>query len=157
MVTIPGLGRMRLGNLNTRRPGRGCRSLSATDSDFKLGPDPEVGHRRAALRDGPVPVPAAAPAGASATAAGLGPCTVASAAARRPGRFLAGPLRLTRTAWKNEKELVRSELKSPTISTLFQRSAGGVDKCYFRVLSGGGKKIKAIQTTKGITAATRTP
>ena len=36
------------------------------------------------------------------------------------------------TAWKSQKELVRSELKSPTISTLFQRSSGGVDKLRFQ-------------------------
>ncbi len=50
-----------------------------------------------------------------------------------------------------------SDLKSPTISTLFPRPSEGVDKCDFRVLPGGGKKLMAFQTTKGVTAATHTP
>jgi hypothetical protein len=52
-----------------------------------------------------------------------------------------------------------SALKRPTISTLFQRPSEGVGKSYFRVTgtAGGGKKMMAIQTTKGVTAATHTP
>jgi hypothetical protein len=50
-----------------------------------------------------------------------------------------------------------SALKRPTISTLFQRPSEGVGKCDFRVTAGGGKKMMAIQTTKGVTAATHTP
>lgn len=48
------------------------------------------------------------------------------------------------TAWnlksKKLEEMVRIELKIPTISTLFQRCSGGVG---FRVLSGCGKKLMA--------------
>jgi hypothetical protein len=53
--------------------------------------------------------------------------------------------------------MLHSQLKRPTISTLFQRPSEGVGKCDFRVTAGGGKKMMAIQTTKGVTAATHTP
>jgi len=55
------------------------------------------------------------------------------------------------------KVMLHSQLKRPTISTLFQRPSEGVGKCDFRVTAGGGKKMMAIQTTKGVTAATHTP
>jgi hypothetical protein len=55
------------------------------------------------------------------------------------------------------KVMLHSQLKRPTISTLFQRPSEGVGKCDFRVTAGGGKKMMAIQTTKGATAATHTP
>ncbi len=58
---------------------------------------------------------------------------------------------------ENRKCLDFSALKRPTISTLFQRPSEGVGKCDFRVTAGGGKKMMAIQTTKGVTAATHTP
>jgi hypothetical protein len=53
--------------------------------------------------------------------------------------------------------MLHSKLKRPTISTLFQRRSEGVGKSDFRVTAGGGKKMMAIQTTKGVTAATHTP
>jgi hypothetical protein len=61
------------------------------------------------------------------------------------------------TTWKSQKAMLHSGLKSPTISTLFQRPSEGVDKCDFRVPAGGGKKLMAFQTTKGVTATTDTP
>jgi hypothetical protein len=57
---------------------------------------------------------------------------------------------------ESRKCLVFSALKRPTISTLFQRPSEGVGKCDFRVTAGGGKKMMAIPTTKGVTAATHT-
>jgi hypothetical protein len=53
--------------------------------------------------------------------------------------------------------MLHSKLKRPTISTLFQRPSEGVGKSDFRVTVGGGKEMMAIQTTKGVTAATHTP
>ncbi len=47
--------------------------------------------------------------------------------------------------------MLHGKLKRPTISTLFQRPSEEVGKCDFRVSAGGGKKMMAIQTTKGIT------
>jgi hypothetical protein len=47
--------------------------------------------------------------------------------------------------------MLHSQLKRPTISTLFQRPSEGVGKCDFRVTTGGGKKLMAIQTTKRVT------
>ncbi len=49
--------------------------------------------------------------------------------------------------------MLHSQLKRPTISTLFHRPSEGVGKCDFRVTraAGGGKKMMAIQTTKGVT------
>ncbi len=61
-------------------------------------------------------------------------------------------IKITYTAWKNEKELVRSVLKSSKISTPLTNHL----ECGFRVLSDGCKNLKAIQTTKGATAATHT-
>ncbi len=59
---------------------------------------------------------------------------------------------------ENRKVMLHSKLKRPTISTLFQRPSEGVGKSDFRVTAGGGrKKMMAIQTTKGATAATHTP
>jgi hypothetical protein len=48
--------------------------------------------------------------------------------------------------------MLHSQLKRPTISTLFQRPSEGVGKCDFRVTAGGGKKMMAIQTKEGVTA-----
>jgi hypothetical protein len=53
--------------------------------------------------------------------------------------------------------MLHSQLKRPTISTLFQRPSEGVGKCDFRVAAGGGKPMMAFQTTKGVKAATHTP
>ncbi len=58
---------------------------------------------------------------------------------------------------ENRIVMLHSQLKRPTISTLFQRPSEGVGKCDFRVTAAGGKKMMAIQTTKGVTAATHTP
>jgi hypothetical protein len=49
-----------------------------------------------------------------------------------------------------------SKLESLTISTHFQRPTGGIGKCVFRVLAGGDIKLMAFQTTKEVTADTRT-
>ncbi len=59
-------------------------------------------------------------------------------------------------AWKSQKFMLHNQLKRPTISTLFQRPSEGVGKCDFRVTAGGGKKMMAIQTTKGVMAAAAT-
>jgi hypothetical protein len=51
--------------------------------------------------------------------------------------------------------MLHSQLKRPTISTLFQRPSEGVGKCDFRVTAGGGKKMMAIQTTNLATGEAR--
>jgi hypothetical protein len=53
---------------------------------------------------------------------------------------------------ETQKSMLHSGLKSPTISTLFQRPSEGVDKSNFRVHEGGGTGLMAIQTTKEVTA-----
>ncbi len=62
------------------------------------------------------------------------------------------------TAWKSQKAMFHSWLKSPTISTHFhwQRTSEGVDKCNLGSESpqAAAKKLMTFQTTKGVTAAT---
>jgi hypothetical protein len=61
---------------------------------------------------------------------------------------------------EKSKVMLHSQLKRPTISTLFQRPSEGVGKCDFRVTAGGGtgKTMMAFQTTtKGVKAAKHTP
>ncbi len=67
-----------------------------------------------------------------------------------------GPACRNTTEWKSQKVMLHIQLKRPTISTLFQRPSEGAGKCDFRVTAGGSKKMMAIQTTKGVTAATHT-
>jgi hypothetical protein len=61
------------------------------------------------------------------------------------------------TTWKMRSALLHSQLKKPTFSTFFQRLSEGVGNCDFWVKAGGDRKMMAIQTTKGVTAAKYTP
>jgi hypothetical protein len=54
--------------------------------------------------------------------------------------------------------MLHSQLKRPTISTLFQRPSEGVGKCDFRITAGGGgKKMMAIQTNERSNGSNKHP
>jgi hypothetical protein len=122
-------GRMSCG-LRLGWPGRGRSAASAGSPD----PPPQAVPRCPADS---VSVWYAA-AGRSAGRRGRQPQAVpgpAGSGCCRPGARRGG------TAWKNQNVMLHSQLKRPTISTLFQRpsesESEGVGKCDFRVTAGG--------------------